>query len=138
MQEFCSSKPPEFTGTSDSKKSWARHHRSLKLGSKLKYLNKNLTKKFWKKDIKAIFDQFWLVCPNIGHERIFNQNQLTIILSTHDPLHLWINPEKSKRTDLEDQIVILGPVLRVLGKFIGEGPAERKTRWFFHLNYASF
>ena len=38
MQEIRSSNPPVVTGICDSNKSWARHHRSLKLGSKLKYL----------------------------------------------------------------------------------------------------
>ena len=40
MQEIRSSNPPVVTGIYDPNKSWARHHRSLKLGSKLKYLNK--------------------------------------------------------------------------------------------------
>ena len=39
MQEICSSNPPVITGIYDPNKSRARHHRSLKLGSKLKYLN---------------------------------------------------------------------------------------------------
>ena len=38
MQEIHSSNPPVVTGVFDSNKSRARHHRSLKLGSKLKYL----------------------------------------------------------------------------------------------------
>ena len=42
MQEIRSSKPPVVTGICDLNKSRARHHRSLKLGSKLKYLNKVL------------------------------------------------------------------------------------------------
>ena len=40
MQEILSSNPPVVTGICDPNKSRARHHRSLKLGSKLKYLNK--------------------------------------------------------------------------------------------------
>ena len=39
MQEIYSSNPPVVTGICDSHKSQARHHRSLKLGSKLKYLD---------------------------------------------------------------------------------------------------
>ena len=39
MQEIRSSKPPVVTGIGDPNKSQARHHRSLKLGSKLKYLS---------------------------------------------------------------------------------------------------
>ena len=39
MQEILSSNPPVVTGIYDPNKSWARHHHSLKLGSKLKYLN---------------------------------------------------------------------------------------------------
>ena len=38
MREICSSNPPVVTGICDSNKFRARHHRSLKLGSKLKYL----------------------------------------------------------------------------------------------------
>ena len=38
-QEIRSSNPPVDTGICDPNKSRARHHRSLKLGSKLKYLN---------------------------------------------------------------------------------------------------
>ena len=40
MQEILSSNPPVVTGICDPNKSRARHHRSLELGSKLKYLNK--------------------------------------------------------------------------------------------------
>ena len=40
MQEIRSSNPPVITGIRDPNKSRARHHRSLKLGSELKYLNK--------------------------------------------------------------------------------------------------
>ena len=40
MQEIRSSSPPVVTGICDPNKSRARHHRSLKLGSKL-YLNIN-------------------------------------------------------------------------------------------------
>ena len=39
MREICSSKPPVVTGICDPNKSQARHHRSLKLSSKLKYLS---------------------------------------------------------------------------------------------------
>ena len=38
-QDVYSSNPPVVTGICDPSKSWARHHHSLKLGSKLKYLN---------------------------------------------------------------------------------------------------
>ena len=38
MQEICSSYPPVVTGICDPNKSRARHHRSLKLGSKLNHL----------------------------------------------------------------------------------------------------
>ena len=38
MQEIRSSNPPVVTGICDPNKSRARHHRSFKLGSKLKYL----------------------------------------------------------------------------------------------------
>ena len=38
MQEICSSKPPVITGICDPNKSQARHHRSLKIGSKLTYI----------------------------------------------------------------------------------------------------
>ena len=41
MREIHSSNPPVVTGICDPNKSQARHHRSLKLGSKLKYLNIN-------------------------------------------------------------------------------------------------
>ena len=37
MQETHSSNPPVVTGICDSNKYRARHHRNLKLGSKLKY-----------------------------------------------------------------------------------------------------
>ena len=40
MQEIHSSNPPVVTRICDPNNSRARHHRSLKLGSKLKYLNK--------------------------------------------------------------------------------------------------
>ena len=39
MQEIRSSNPPVVTGICDPNKSRVRHHRSLKLGSKLKYLS---------------------------------------------------------------------------------------------------
>ena len=39
MQEIRNSNPPVVTGICNPNKSRARHHRSLKLGSKLKYLN---------------------------------------------------------------------------------------------------
>ena len=39
MQEIRSSNPLVVTGVYDPNKSRARHHRSLKIGSKLKYLN---------------------------------------------------------------------------------------------------
>ena len=39
MQEIRSSNPPVITGICDPNKSRARHHRSLKLGSKLKNLS---------------------------------------------------------------------------------------------------
>ena len=39
MQEIRSLNPPVVTWICDPNKSWAQHHRSLKLGSKLKYLN---------------------------------------------------------------------------------------------------
>ena len=42
MQEICSPNPPVLTGICDLNKSRARHHRSLKLGSKLKYFNHNM------------------------------------------------------------------------------------------------
>ena len=38
MQELRSSNPPVVTGICDPNKSRTRHHRSLKLGSKLKHL----------------------------------------------------------------------------------------------------
>ena len=41
MQEIGSSNPRVVTGTSDPNRSRARHHRSLKLGLKFKYLNKD-------------------------------------------------------------------------------------------------
>ena len=48
MQENRSSNPPVVTGICDPNTSWARHNRSLKLGSKLKYLNCNSCfNKFW-------------------------------------------------------------------------------------------
>ena len=40
MQEIFSSNPSAVTGICDPNKSRARHHRSLKLGSKLKYLKR--------------------------------------------------------------------------------------------------
>ena len=40
MKEIRSSNPPLFTAMCDPNKSWARHYRGLKLGSKLKYLKK--------------------------------------------------------------------------------------------------
>ena len=52
MQEICSSNPPVVTVICDPNRSRSRHHRSLKLGSKLKYLNyerdfnKELIKRF--------------------------------------------------------------------------------------------
>ena len=39
MQEIRSANPPVVTGICDPNNSRARHHHSLKLGSKLKYLN---------------------------------------------------------------------------------------------------
>ena len=39
MQEIRSSNPPVVAGICDPNKYRARHHRSLRLGSKLKYLN---------------------------------------------------------------------------------------------------
>ena len=42
MQEIRSSNSPGVTGFCDLNKSQARHHRSLKLGSKLKYLNRSI------------------------------------------------------------------------------------------------
>ena len=39
MQEIHSSNPREVTGICDPNKFRAQHHRSLKLGSKLKYIN---------------------------------------------------------------------------------------------------
>ena len=42
MQDVHSSNLLVVTGISDSSKSRARHHRSLKLGSRLKYLNQKL------------------------------------------------------------------------------------------------
>ena len=39
MQEIRSSNPPVVAGICDPNKYWARHHCSLKLASKLKYLN---------------------------------------------------------------------------------------------------
>ena len=43
MQEISSSNPPMVTGICDTKKSRARHHRSLKFGLKLKYLKKGFS-----------------------------------------------------------------------------------------------
>ena len=40
MQEICSLNPPMVTGLCDPNKSQAQHYCSLKLGSKLKYLDK--------------------------------------------------------------------------------------------------
>ena len=40
MQEIRSSNPPVITAICDPNKSQARHHRSFKFGSKLKYLNR--------------------------------------------------------------------------------------------------
>ena len=45
MQEIHSSNPPVVTGICDPNKSQAQQHRSLKLGSKLKYFN-NETKTY--------------------------------------------------------------------------------------------
>ena len=42
MQEILSSSPPMVTVICDPNKSRARHHRSIKLGSKLNYLNKKV------------------------------------------------------------------------------------------------
>ena len=39
MQDIRSSNPPKVAGVCDPNKSRVRHHRSLKLGLKLKYLN---------------------------------------------------------------------------------------------------
>ena len=39
MQEFCNSNPLVITGTCNHKNTQARHHRNLKLESKLKYFN---------------------------------------------------------------------------------------------------
>ena len=39
MQDICSSNPPVVTGSCDPNNYRAQHHRSLKLGSKLKYIN---------------------------------------------------------------------------------------------------
>ena len=44
MQKIQSSKSPMVIGVCDPNKSRARHRPSLKLGSKLKYLNKNTAK----------------------------------------------------------------------------------------------
>ena len=52
MQEIRSSNPLVVTSICDPNKSRARHHRSLKLGSKVKYLNKNNT--WFKKDTEEI------------------------------------------------------------------------------------
>ena len=45
MHEIRSSNPPVVTGICDPNKSQARHHRSFKIGLKLKYLNKNIQNK---------------------------------------------------------------------------------------------
>ena len=42
MEEIRSSNPSVVTGICDPNKSRARHHRSLKLGSKLKYRDPNI------------------------------------------------------------------------------------------------
>ena len=42
MQEVYSSNPLVVTRTYDPNKSWARHHRSLKLGMKLKHFNNGM------------------------------------------------------------------------------------------------
>ena len=52
MQEIRSSSLLVVTSICDPNKSRARHHRSLKLGSKVKYLNKNNT--WFKKDTEEI------------------------------------------------------------------------------------
>ena len=39
MQEFCNSNPPVITGSCNHKNTQARHHRNLKLESKLKYFS---------------------------------------------------------------------------------------------------
>ena len=64
MQEIRSSIPPVVPGICDPNKSRARNHSSLKLGSKLKYLNegtcyyfKEQRAKYYSKDIdKVTFD----------------------------------------------------------------------------------
>ena len=43
MQEICNLNPPVITRICDPNKSRSQHHRSLKLGLKLKYLNKKIS-----------------------------------------------------------------------------------------------
>ena len=58
MQEIRSSNPPVVAEICDWNKSWAQHHRSLKLGSKLKYLDIELffTELKISFTLKVIFD----------------------------------------------------------------------------------
>ena len=48
------------TGICDPSKSWARHHRSVKLGSKLKYLNYEYNKKV-KFILNLMYQRIWYV-----------------------------------------------------------------------------
>ena len=57
MLKICSSNPPVVTGICDPHKSRARHHCSLKLGSKLKYLNRKATEETNKFELSANNDK---------------------------------------------------------------------------------
>ena len=54
MQDIRSPNPPVVTGICDPNESPARHHCSLKLGSKLKYLKKPIPEKKFKKCQKRL------------------------------------------------------------------------------------
>ena len=54
MQEIRNSNPPVVTGICDPNKSRARHHRSFKLGSKLKYLKISHSKNFKFREVSSL------------------------------------------------------------------------------------
>ena len=77
MQEIHSSNSPVVTGICDPNKSRARHHRSLKLGSKLKYLKKNYThfvglKGFW--FYRTFWVYFYYLKDTISSSRFTSNN----------------------------------------------------------------
>ena len=55
MQEIRTSIPPVVAGICDPNKSWARHHNSLKLASKLTYLNEGTCNYFKEQQAKYCF-----------------------------------------------------------------------------------